>query len=261
MPFLEADTMTIPASKVRAVCTSSEIDLVRASRKGELEHLNTVQVKRLAVRARKLLEKWQDLGRDQSRVRSRKVGFGDSAANTRLKEEIFREALTSFEKRLPKAEAAALAAKKSKPKTKSARNAGHRSARAVIRAELSAAEHLLNVQAGAQKKPMEDTQAASPSMPPDVPANIQPPKATPKAAPKAARKATAKAAPKARPAAKAVPPAMRLTSSVAAPSVPQRKVTAAAKRARLVSSGKTTRMPGHISARGKRAQARRDGKK
>jgi len=39
MPSLEANTMTIPASKVRAVCTSSEIDLVRASRKGELERL------------------------------------------------------------------------------------------------------------------------------------------------------------------------------------------------------------------------------
>jgi hypothetical protein len=243
MPFLEANTMTIPASKVRAVCTSSEIDLVRASRKGELEHLNTVQVKRLAVRARKQLEKWQDLGRDQSRVRSRKVGFGDAAANTRLKEQIFREALTRFEDRLPKAEAAALAAKKSKPKTKQARNAGHRSTRAVVRAELSAVERLLNAQAIVQPKPTEVTPVASTSMPPEVPARIQPPKAIPKA----------------RPSKKTLPTTKRLANSIA-PSVPQRKVTAAAKKARLVSSGKTTRMPGHISARGKRAQARRDGK-
>jgi hypothetical protein len=234
---------------VRAVCTSAEIDLVRASRKGELEHLSTVQVKRLAVRARKMLEKWQDLGRDQSRVRSRKAGFGDTAENTRLKEEIFREALTRFEARLPKAEAATQAAKKSKPKTKSARNAGHRSARAVVRAELSAAEHMLNAQASEQKKAKEQTQVATTSMPADVQSSIQPSKATPKAKPKS------------RPAVKSGLPAKRLASAVPAGSVPQRKVTAAAKKARLVSSGKTTRMPGHISARGKRAQARRDGKK
>jgi hypothetical protein len=247
---LEANTMTIPASKVRAVCTSAEIDLVRASRKGELEHLSTVQVKRLAVRARKMLEKWQDLGRDQSRVRSRKAGFGDTAENTRLKEEIFREALTRFEARLPKAEAATQAAKKSKPKTKSARNAGHRSARAVVRAELSAAEHMLNAQASEQKKAKEQTQVATTSMPADVQSSIQPSKATPKAKPKS------------RPAVKSGLPAKRLASAaVPAGSVPQRKVTAAAKKARLASSGKTTRMPGHISARGKRAQARRDGKK
>jgi hypothetical protein len=248
MPFLESNTMTIPASTVRLLCTSSEVALVRASRKGELEHLSAAQVKRLAVRARKLLEKWQDLGRDQSRVRSRKVGVGDVGPNTRLKEQIFRETLTRFEERLPKAAAAAAAhsAKKSRPKTKKDRNAAHRSARAVVRQDMSEAERLLNAQGAKNQKPAAHIPAAvSTSLPPDAAAPIRP----------------SKAARKTRPLAKTVPPAKRLAGNAAAAPAVQRKVTAAAKKARLVSSGKMTRMLGHIASRGKRAQARRDGKK
>ena len=77
--------MTIPASKVRSCCTSSETALVRASRKGELEQLSHAALKRLAVRAGTLSDKWRDLGRGQSRVRRRKVGFGEIDANTKLK--------------------------------------------------------------------------------------------------------------------------------------------------------------------------------
>ena len=157
--------MTIPVSKVRSLCTSAEVALVRASRKGELGHLSYAQVKRLAVRARALLEKWQDLGRHQSRARSLKVGFGDVGPKTRLKEQIFREALTRFEERLAKLDvAAASPAHQARPKTKKVRNAGHRSARAAIRKDIGAAKRSLKAQDGIQNERTPNTSATSASI-------------------------------------------------------------------------------------------------
>jgi hypothetical protein len=153
MPLLESKYMTIPASKVRLVCTSSETALVRASRKGELESLSTAQVKRMAAKARKLIEKWQDLGRDQSRERSRKVGVGDTSANTRLKEQIFREALTRFDARLAKDDSESHGrAKDPKRKTKQERASKHRSSRAAIRQDMSAAKREYRAPAPPKKK-------------------------------------------------------------------------------------------------------------
>ena len=221
--------MTIPASKVRAVCTSTEVDLVRASRKGELEQLSAVQVKRLAVRARKQLEKWQDLGRDQSRVRSRKVGFGDTSENTRSKEEIFRETLTRFEARLAKIDPAqAHTAKKPSFKTKNERTAKHRSKRASVRKELTATERLLNAEAKRMMQTPEPQATVTPA-PQALPAPVPPPKAASKSKPRSLPKA--------------LPTTKIPLSAAIAPSGAQRKVTGAAKKARLVSSGKTTRMP------------------
>ena len=50
--------------------------------------------------ARKLFDKWLILSRSQSRVRTRQIGLGTADANTVLKVQIFRDALTSFEARL-----------------------------------------------------------------------------------------------------------------------------------------------------------------
>ena len=137
--------MVVPASKVRTLCSSSEVALVRASRKGGLEVIDQAQVKRYAVQARKLFDKYQDLGRSQSRTKSRQVGFGDAAANTQLKAQIFREALESFEARLAKlGPASASPAKKSKPKVTKDRAAEHRSDRAAVRKGMNAVESLLN---------------------------------------------------------------------------------------------------------------------
>jgi hypothetical protein len=238
--------MTIPAAKVRLVCTSSEAALVRASRKPELEQLNHAQVKRLAVRARKLFDKWQDLGRSQSRAGSRQVGFGDLPANTKLKEQIFREALDSLEAKLVKLDASVVSsAKESGRKTKQARAAGHRSARAVIRKDLIAAADSLNSQDLNRKRPTANTTAKPTSEPVAVPTTIQP----------------AKALPKARRQAKAILPTKGGIKLAGVSPSKQREATTAAKQSRVVRSGKTTRMVGHFAARGKRAQARRDSKR
>jgi hypothetical protein len=137
--------MTIPASKVRALCSESEIAIVRASRKPELAKLSRAEVKRLAIRARKLRDKWQIVARDQSRARSRLVGATQADKNTQLKAEIFRDALDVFEARLKQLdESGAPTARKSRPKAKKERTAEHRATRAAVRKGITAAADLLN---------------------------------------------------------------------------------------------------------------------
>ncbi len=64
--------MTVPAAKVKALCTASEVSLVRSSRKAELAQLDGAEVKKLAILARQLRDKWRDLNRRQSRARGPK---------------------------------------------------------------------------------------------------------------------------------------------------------------------------------------------
>ncbi len=151
--------MPVPAAKVKSLCSPSETELVRASRKPELAELTPAEVKRLAVLRRKLFDKWQGLGRGQARARTRQVGLGTADANTELKVQIFREALTSFEARLaqldgsthspakkPPAKKPAAkkhSAKKHSAKPKAARAVEHRAARASVRKALSAVEDSL----------------------------------------------------------------------------------------------------------------------
>jgi hypothetical protein len=145
--------MIVAASRVKSLCTGSEVALVRASRKGQLEQLSPTQLKRHAARARKLFDKWNDLDRGQSRLRSRQVGFGDSDANTRLKAQIFRESLNSFEAQLAKLESLAIvSANHAKVKTKKARTSDDRATRAAIRKGMSAVEDLLNRPVKKKKK-------------------------------------------------------------------------------------------------------------
>ncbi len=247
--------MTIPVSKVRALCTASEVALVRASRMGELETMAPANLRRLSASARKLLEKWQDLGRDQSRARNRKVGFGDTSANTRLKEQIFREALARFDEQLAKMdEGTAAPASKSKSKKPMAKNrtAGHRSTRTAVRQDLKATKRGLNapVVKKVESKPAPSAPAAPATASSSKAAASTPKKSSPKKTTRAPRAV-----------AKAIPARKPLTLSAAFPAKEQRKVTGAAKKARLIQSGKKTRVHGHVVASGKRAQARRDGKK
>lgn len=225
--------MSIPASKVKAVCNSMEIALVRASRKPELEKLDATKIKQFASRARKELTKWQGLSRKQSRDRSRKVGHGESSANTALKLEIFQEALAAFEARLAQLESAGKTPQPAARSTKKARSQEHRATRAAIRKGMTAVEDLLNVAPAAQPV-----------------ASAAPAPAAPK--PVAAKKRPAKPA-----APKAAPP-KRKVASVGKSKQPA--IAAAAKQSRVVRSGKTTRGLGHLKASTKRAQARRDSK-
>ncbi|MGE0535456.1 MAG: hypothetical protein AB7O68_10825 [Pirellulales bacterium] len=232
--------MTVPAATVKSLCTSAEVDLVRASRQPQLGQLSAAQLKSLAARARKLQDKWRDAKRDQARSKSRAAGVGKPGDNTRVKSQIFREARESFEARLKQLESASAGAKSStKSKAKSAakskgkkqRTVDHRNRRAAVREGLAVVKDIVNEEPPTSATPAESTAAEN-----------QPTK--PAARP---RRQAKPVAPK--------KPVSKLADRTAAQ---QLRAETAAKQARLKQSGKTTRVLGHVSARGQRKQARRD---
>ena len=136
--------MAISKSKIMSLCTKSEVELVRASRKPELEQLSAAEVKRLAVRTRKLVGKWQGLSRGQSRTRQRQTGSSAVDPNTQLKSQIFSEALGRFEAQLAKLDSsAAPSTNAARPKTSKVRKSGHRTERAAIRKDIAEVKALL----------------------------------------------------------------------------------------------------------------------
>jgi len=254
--------------------------LVRASRKPVLEQLSQSEVSKLVTQARKHFRKWRDLGRTQARVTSKKVGMGEKPANTRLKVQIFEEAMKSLEAHLASFDGAGAKKKNSGP-TKQDRTAEHRATRAAIRKGMTAAEDLVNQEKFKKRNPIANTSAKAASIKP-TPAKSKPAKAAAAKAPakkpaaSAPAKSTAKAGrPGKRPALNVpsaidiiesrslttlVPP-KKLRSSVALLNkTNQRRAMAAAKGSRVARSGKTTRTLGHVQARGQRNQARRDAK-
>ncbi len=161
----------------------------------------------------------------------------------RSSRQIFRDALENFEARLANpATSVAPAVRTTRPKTKKSRSGGHRTARAAIRKGMTAVEDVLNTGNAENKSP-----AAAPVAKPKSPSSAVPKKRKPVVA-----------QPEASPPKKAVPPAKRRIRPTGVGASKQRDATAAAKKSRLVRSGTTTRMLGHISSRGKRSQARRD---
>jgi hypothetical protein len=234
--------MAISVSTIKALCTQSEAALVKKSR--QLEAFTAAELKKLSARTRKLSDKWHALARGQSRARGRESGFGEAAANTKTKAQIFRDALERFEARLSElgGELAAAGKRAGRGVSKRERSAEHRARRAAVRKGLTAAEDLLNAETRTERKP---------------PAKAKP-AAKPVAKP-AARKAVAKAPAKAPPVKSPPGSPKKCPIALAEPSVSkQRAAAAAAKQARIARTGRTTRMAGHVGARTRRAQGRRD---
>jgi len=253
--------MTIAASRVKALCTPAEIALIRASRKGQLENLGPDVLKKNAAQAKKLADKWRDLGRGQSRARSRATGLGEHDSNTKVKEQIFRDALVAYEAQLASVTAAGTPAPKgAKAKTKRDRNAEHRATRAAVRKGMAAVEDLLNAEKPRPKKPSSakaKSSAAKAPTPAPTPAPVAAKAAPPAAAQPVESKKPKFVAPRG---AKAPPPRPAQRGIAVVTAVDQRKAVTAAKKSRIARSGKTTRLAAHIKSHGKRTQARRDAK-
>jgi hypothetical protein len=245
--------MAVAASRVRAVCTGAEVRLVRTSRHPALGALTLGEVRKYAVQARKLADKWTDRSRNEARGKSPQTGARAAADNTQLKAQIFRDALASFEARAAELSAAGAhpGDAPKPPKHKRKRSAAHRASRTTARQGLAVEASLLNAQAGARPR----KRSAKPSPSASVPA--EPPAKTPVAAPpaRAAKAAAKKPKPPAKAGAKPAKPAAKTTSLKA---VKRQPAVAAAKKSRLDRSGITTRKAGHIGARTRRKQGRRD---
>jgi hypothetical protein len=240
----EEHIMAIPAAKLKEILTADEAALVKASRGPSLAKLSTAELKKHATLARKQYDNWLALGREQSRAKSKKVGVGETAVNTKLKTDAFGEALQAFESQLARADGSAAPKKKApdanaygSPKKK--RNAGHRATRVEVRQGLSEIKESLKEPArkAAKKKAVKKVakkKVAEPAASAD---------------PKKVDKATKKSAPKSPPVGN---PGLGFDKGKV------REAKTAAKQSRLDRSGVTTRFQGHVSSRGKRAQGRRD---
>jgi hypothetical protein len=261
--------MPIRMSEVKALCTSSELELVQASRKPKLEALSLAEAKRYAQRARKLFDKWQDQARRQARAKTRTVGLADLESRSHQKEQIFQEALGAFEAQVAKLGQSPSAGrgKVSAGVPKKARAAKHRATLAVVRAELAEAEAVLNAERRAvttKAKPSASTEkmgraatakAAKPKSADEPKVLATPSTQRGKTEPAKASAAVASGGAKAKRG--PVPPTTR-AQKISTTKSKQRSIGAKVKKTLLKISGKTTRILGHTEARGKRKQARRD---
>ena len=280
--------MSLSLDEVRLLCTKAEYSLVAESRTPAIEKLTAMKLKTNTANARKLVDKWQKLSRGQSRDESRKTGEPDLASKTYTKHQVMHEALEAYQARLAVVATTASVEASAKKLTPRERTASARASRQSARTELQGVKKTVNKVAKARS-----IQAAKKAAPVKAaPVKVAPVKAAPvKAAPvKAAPvKAVTKKAPASKSeaakktlvktAAKRTAKRAEVASSAPAIAVPKKVVKTTAKpgivaatpaaKAQLAASAKSNRVKlsnrssniaGHVSAKGKRAQAKRDSK-
>ena len=290
--------MSLSLDEVRLLCTKAEYSLVAESRTPAIEQLTAMKLKTNTANARKLVDKWQKLSRGQSRDESRKTGEPDLASKTYTKHQVMHEALEAYQARLAVAATTATVEASAKKLTPRERTASARVSRQSARTELQGVKKTVNkvakarsIQAAKKAAPVKATPVkAAPVKAAPVkaaPAKAAPVKATPVKA--AAVKASTKKAPAAKSEAvkktlvktAAKRTAKRAEVAVSAPALaaPKKVVKTTAKpgivaptpaaKAQLAASAKSNRVKlsnrssniaGHVSAKGKRAQAKRDSK-
>ena len=284
--------MSLSLDEVRLLCTKAEYALVAESRTPAIEQLTAMKLKTNTANARKLVDKWQKLSRGQSRDESRKTGEPDLASKTYTKHQVMHEALEAYQARLAVAATTASVEASAKKLTPRERTASARASRQSARTELQGVKKTVNKVAKARS-----IQAAKKAAPVKAtPVKAAPAKPTVKAAPvktapvkAAAVKATTKKAPAAKSeaakktlvktAAKRTAKRAEVAASAPAIAAPKKVVKTTAKpgivaptpaaKAQLAASAKSNRVKlsnrssniaGHVSAKGKRAQAKRDSK-
>jgi hypothetical protein len=243
-------------AQARAWCTAAELKLLESSQGPALETAGAADLRSRIVRVRTMRDKWRDLYTHQRRqVQAKQAARGNDRNRRSLeKSELFARALARLEAQLATVADAPTpppaASTRAKP-TKSKRTLGHRDARARTRAELKTKRAALSTKPAVAPAPV------APAPPPAPATASAPPAPAASAAPPAAKKS-------ARSTKRSAPQPKTKAKKAAATLSPTPKTTKAAhhavKRTRIKMSGKDTRFKGHVSARGKRAQARRDTK-
>ena len=289
--------MSLSLDEVRLLCTKAEYALVAESRTPAIEQLTAMKLKTNTANARKLVDKWQKLSRGQSRDESRKTGEPDLASKTYTKHQVMHEALEAYQARLAVAATTASVEASAKKLTPRERTASARASRQSARTELQGVKKTVNkvakarsIQAAKKATPVKATPAKPAVKAAPVKAaavKTAPVKTAPVKA--AAVKATVKKAPAAKSeavkktlvktAAKRTAKRAEVAASAPAIAAPKKVVKTTAKpgivaptpaaKAQLAASAKSNRVKlsnrssniaGHVSAKGKRAQAKRDSK-
>ena len=285
--------MSLSLDEVRLLCTKAEYALVAESRTPAIEQLTAMKLKTNTANARKLVDKWQKLSRGQSRDESRKTGEPDLASKTYTKHQVMHEALEAYQARLAVAATTATVEASAKKLTPRERTASARVSRQSARTELQGVKKTVNkvakarsIQAAKKAAPVKATPVKAAPVK-AAPVKAAPVKATPVKA--AAVKASTKKAPAAKSeavkktlvktAAKRTAKRAEVAASAPALAAPKKVVKTTAKpgivaptpaaKAQLAASAKSNRVKlsnrssniaGHVSAKGKRAQAKRDSK-
>lgn len=284
--------MSLSLDEVRLLCTKAEYSLVAESRTPAIEQLTAMKLKTNTANARKLVDKWQKLARGQSRDESRKTGEPDLASKTYTKHQVMHEALEAYQARLAVAATTATVEASAKKLTPRERTASARVSRQSARTELQGVKKTVNKVAKARSIQAAKKAAPVKATPAKPAAKAAPVKTAPaKAAPvkTAAVKASTKKAPAAKSeavkktlvktAAKRTAKRAEVAASAPALAAPKKVVKTTAKpgivaatpaaKAQLAASAKSNRVKlsnrssniaGHVSAKGKRAQAKRDSK-
>ncbi|MCE2785973.1 MAG: hypothetical protein LW699_13955 [Pirellula sp.] len=284
--------MSLSLDEVRLLCTKAEYALVAESRTPAIEQLTAMKLKTNTANARKLVDKWQKLARGQSRDESRKTGEPDLASKTYTKHQVMHEALEAYQARLAVAATTATVEASAKKLTPRERTASARASRQSARTELQGVKKTVNkvakarsIQAAKKAAPVKATPAkpavkAAPVKAAAVktaPVKAAAVKATTKKAPaakseavkktlvKTAAKRTAKRAEVAA-SAPAIAAPKKVVKTTAKPGIvaptpaAKAQLAASAKSNRVKLSNRSSNIAGHVSAKGKRAQAKRDSK-
>lgn len=139
--------MAISIGRAKALCSASELALVKASTRQEIGGHTAARLRQKETRARALRDKWRDQATTQKRASQARAGTRDAGANKNSAEkaELFGEVLVRFTAQRAKVEAAGetpgpMGRRRS---TRMARSRTHRASRAEVRGELAEAKREL----------------------------------------------------------------------------------------------------------------------
>jgi len=275
--------MALSSQELRELCTPKEWALIVASQPGAIEKLSATDLKNHASNARKLVSKWQDLSRSQDRVESRKSGSPNPESRSHDKHEAFRNALTAFQTQLAAAPVGSLASRSQGKPPANARSIEARSQRRDTRKTLGSTKQSLNRAAKAAAPKANPVAVAAPAKTPTTktatkkastkkPAAKKPTAKNASAKLVALRKKRAVALASAKPAAtqakpakpakapKAIAPKAIAAKAIAAKGSPAAKASldGKVKATRTAIAGRTNKIAGHVSGKGKRVQGKRD---
>ncbi|MFM7518734.1 MAG: hypothetical protein ACKO3V_17500 [Pirellula sp.] len=268
--------MSLSLDEIRLLCTKAEFALISASRSPAIEKLSVVELKKNAANARKLSDKWQKLSRGQSRSESRNTGEPNLDSKSYAKQQALHDALVAYEAQLVTASSTTTVTAAAKKLTPKQRTASARVSRQAARTELQGVKKTLNK---AAKTTSRKAAAAKPAAAP-APQSVATPK--PAAAKPAAKSVTSKSAAAKKTLVKTAAKRTAKRAAVAStvPTSPVKKVVketaktgivvptpaakaqlaGRAKANRVKLSNRTSNIAGHVSGKGKRAQAKRDSK-
>ena len=241
----------INLATARQLCTVAEYRVVQASSPRKVSQFDAATLKKHTVEARRLRDKWRDLAQRQRRSVHKAKGGRVAVDSTRSaeKEELFAQVLARFEAAVPGAQQKAAPAKPTKGK----RLIEHRQTRATVRKALS--QHSVELRQKSKNKSAATTMVAPKSAKQEQPSQPAPKSAdTGKARKNVATALTAVTKDSIQKSSQPTTSPLKIPDRFGK----QLRAQTAAKQSRIQRSGLTTRIRGHVSARGKRAQGRRD---